>query len=62
MFFTSLEVLLVPFLLNSYEDYDRKMCAFCILKGTVSVILSDLLCKDGNARFTKVPLKPLSDQ
>ena len=29
---------------------------------TVSVILIDPPCKDGNARFTKIPLKPLSDQ
>ena len=28
------------------------------IKGTVSVILSDLPCKNGNARFTTVPLKP----
>ena len=31
-------------------------------KGTVSLIPSDPLCKDGNARFTTVPLKALSDQ
>ena len=30
--------------------------------GTKSVIWSDPPCKDGNARFTTVPLKPLSDQ
>ena len=28
------------------------------LKGTVSVILSDPPCKEGNARFTTIPLKP----
>ena len=28
------------------------------IKGTVSVILSALPCKNGNARFTTVPLKP----
>ena len=33
-----------------------------ILKGTVSVISSDPLGKDNNARFTTVPLKALSDQ
>ena len=33
-----------------------------VLKGTVSVFLSDPLCKDDNARFTTVPLKSLSDQ
>ena len=31
-------------------------------KETVSVILSDPLCRDFYARFTTVPLKPLSDQ
>ena len=31
-------------------------------KGNVSVILSDPLCKYGNARITTVPLKDLSDQ
>ena len=34
----------------------------CTLKGTVSVILDDPPCKDGNARFTTIPLKPLCDQ
>ena len=33
-----------------------------LLKGTVSVISSDPPCKDGNARFTTVSLKALSDQ
>ena len=33
-----------------------------ILKGTVSVISCDPPCKDGNVRFTMVPLKPKSDQ
>ena len=28
------------------------------IKGTVSEILSDPPCKDGNARFTSVPIKP----
>ena len=32
------------------------------IKGTVNVISSDSQCKGGNARFTKVPLKPLTDQ
>ena len=31
-------------------------------KLNVSVISSELSCKDGNARFRTVPLKPLSDQ
>jgi len=34
---------------------------FC-LKGTKSVISSDLPCKDGFAQFTMVPLKALPDQ
>ena len=32
------------------------------LKGTVGVILSETLCKDGNGRFTTVTLKALSVQ
>jgi len=32
-----------------------------VIKGTVSVISSDPPCKDGNARYTTVPLKALSD-
>ena len=31
------------------------------LKGTVSIISSDLPCKNGNAWFTMLPLKALSD-
>ena len=45
----------------------RKFCWFkklhfewCTLKG--SLILSHPQCKDGNVRFTTVPLKSLSDQ
>ena len=30
------------------------------MKGTVSVLLGDPQCKDGNARFTMVPLKASS--
>ena len=30
------------------------------IKGTASVISSDPQCTDGNARFKKVPFKPLS--
>ena len=33
-----------------------------LLKGTVRIISSDPPCKDGNAWFTKVPFKDLSDQ
>ena len=31
-------------------------------KETLSVIANDPPCKDGNGRFTTIPLKPLSDQ
>ena len=34
----------------------------CIIKGTASVILSNPTCKNGIARFTTVPTKPLFDQ
>ena len=37
-------------------------CINSWLKRTVSIILSDSSCKDGNALFTTVPLKALSDQ
>ena len=33
-----------------------------MFKGTVSVISTDPTYKDGNAQFTPVPLKALSDQ
>ena len=33
-----------------------------LFKGTVSVISSDPQCKKDDARFTRVPSKPLSDQ
>ena len=33
-----------------------------VFKGTVRVVSSDSLHKDGNGRFTTVLLKPLSDQ
>ena len=32
------------------------------VKGAVSVISPDPKCKDDNARFTKVALKPISDK
>ena len=35
---------------------------FIYLKGTVSEILSYSLFKDGNSRFTTIPLKTLADQ
>ena len=40
----------------------RQIYTFYSFKGTLIVVLSDPPCKDGNARFTTVPLKPLSDQ
>ena len=33
-----------------------------VLNEKVSIILNDPPCKDGYVRFTKLPLKPLSDQ
>ena len=33
-----------------------------MIKGTVSVILSDPPCKECNARFTAISVKALSDQ
>ena len=33
-----------------------------VSKLTVSVILSDPLCRDGNSRIILVPMKALSDQ
>ena len=42
------------------------LCTFYILrfnlKGSVSIISSEPPCKDGNSRYTTVPLKPLSEQ
>ena len=35
---------------------------YYIFEGTVIVIESEPTCKNGKARFTKAPLKPLSDQ
>ena len=38
-------------------------CTFLnVVRGTVSVISSDLSCKEDNPRFTTVPLKSYSDQ
>ena len=36
--------------------------SFASLQGTVSVISSDPPCKDVNAEFTTVPLRPSVDQ
>ena len=47
------DLIIIP--LNNRLDIQRS-------KGTVSVVLSDPPCKDGNAWFTTVPLKALSDQ
>ena len=40
---------------NIFFNLSAERC----FKGTVNVVLSDSLCKDGNARFTTVPLKSL---
>ena len=51
-----------PDLCNSVKYcYDDTLCQanqHSIFKGTVSVISSDPPCKDNNARFTTVFLKP----
>jgi len=38
--------------IHPYDNFD------ILVKGTVRVIRSDPLCKDGTARSTTVPLKP----
>ena len=49
--------------MEKVEINEHSKCfKFFIFKGTVSVISSDPPWKDGNARFTTVPLKPKSDQ
>ena len=48
------------FFLHQYSPYFL-FKKFDIVKWTVSVILSDPLCKDGNVRFTTIPLEALSD-
>ena len=45
-------------MINDFSKQGR----IVLLKGTVSVISSDSSCKDDDARFTTVPLKPFSDQ
>ena len=47
----NLELLHLSCLLSFIKDID-------LLQGTVSVISKDPPCKDGDFRFTKVPLKP----
>ena len=44
------------------REFSHSGLNFFYIKGTVSVILSDPSCKEGNVRFTTVPYKPLSDQ
>ena len=43
------------------QKYERtvKNIAWLMFKGTVSIISGDPLFKEGNARFTTVPLRPL---
>ena len=43
-------------------EYQCLQPLIVLVKRTVGVISSDPPCKDGNARFTTVPLKALSDQ
>ena len=56
------------FSLDNYLSYRKVVPLHALiypensLKGTVSVISSDPLCKDANVWFTTVPLKALSDQ
>ena len=47
---------------NSWNGRGFQILSTVPFKETVSVISSDPSCKDGNARFTTIPLKPLSDQ
>ena len=45
-----------------YQLSKFKLFSSSLLKETVSVILRNSLSKDGNARFTTVPIRALSDQ
>ena len=49
---------------HEYQDgkYRYMYYVGCTLKGTECVISSDPSCKDGNARFTMVPFKALSNK
>ena len=59
----------IGFCLPKYTNLERRLfrnqidssCIFIKLKSTVSISSSDPPCKDGNARFTTVPLPPSSD-
>ena len=46
---------------NHYYFIQLQILPYFHFKGTVSVVSSDPPCKDGNARFTTVPLTPKSD-
>jgi len=48
--------------MDLYPHISAKTSFPAFLKGTVSVISRTPLCKNGNARFTTLPLKALSDQ
>jgi len=54
MLSSSIQVLVLKY---SAFLFNRRNCSQIIIKGTVSVISIDPPFKDGNARFTKVPLK-----
>ena len=52
----------VPKLLAETREQHRIHAWKFVLKGTVSVIAIEPLCKDRNTWFTTVPLKSLSDK
>ena len=45
-------------MINNEEKHSNCAVYTNLLKGTVSVISSEPPCKDENARYTMVPLKP----
>ena len=50
-----------PVPINSYNTCST-FCTSFFLKGTESVILMDPPCKDDNAKFRTVPMKPFAGQ
>ena len=50
------------FSINKKFKIKHKNTSIEYLKGTVSIISSKPPCKDGNAQFTAVSLRPVSDQ
>ena len=51
----------IDYIYYNFNLARRGLFLFSKVKGTVSVISSDSSCKDGNARLTTIPSKPLSD-